>query len=420
LALQLFARIHHQLHDYKYIQTGRRKIVIMSNQAEINTAFIRVSRQDLSREILIHLFQKDELILDELSQKIGVGIPDLTSVVEFLAARGFIQKATIPGLSGKTLVSLRPGENCIIGLDLGGTKLYGAVSDMTGNILVDREIKILGKTGDACLVVLIDLIEQFISEAARRNLKLQGIGVAVPGRVQLESGLVLNAPAVGMHDFPLKEQLVARFGYPVYIDNDLKQAALGETWFGPGKNHRHVVLLSIGTGIAIGALIDGRPLRGAHERLGELGWMVPGREFLGRRYVDFGALETEVSGPGIENRARRLLNGVKDQHFLDELSADTVFEAARNGEAWAVSCVAETVEYLAVLVANIMAFYDPDLIIMSGGVSRSSDLLIPPILKLVVGCVLTQPELVVSSLGYTAGALGALINLVQNCPEFLS
>jgi len=223
-----------------------------------------------------------------------------------------------------------------------------------------------------------------------------------------------------MQDCPLKERLVARFGYPVFIDNDLKQLAVGDTWFGAGKNYRHVVLLAIGTGIAVGTLVDGRVLRGAHERLGELGWSVPGREFLGRQYVGFGALETEASGPGIENRARRLLSGEKDQQFLAELSADTVFEAARNGEAWAERCVAETVEYLAVLVANIMAFYDPDLIILSGGVSQSSDLLIQPILKLVEGCVLTQPVIVLSALGYKAGALGGLINLVQNCPEFLN
>jgi glucokinase len=88
-----------------------------------------------------------------------------------------------------------------------------------------------------------------------------------------------------MRDFPLKERLVARFGDPVYIDNDLKQSALGEAWFGAGKNYRHVVLLSIGTGIAAGMLVDGRLLRGAHERLGELGWVIPGREFLGRQYV---------------------------------------------------------------------------------------------------------------------------------------
>ncbi len=392
----------------------------MSNQAENDIISIRVSRQELSRQILLHLFNKKELTLDEMSQEIGVEMRGMIPVVDFLETKGFVQQTGSPEAHRKTIASFRAGENGIIGLDVGGTKLYGAIIDIAGNILYDREIRNHGKTGEACLEVLIDLIEHFSEEAGRRKLKLHGIGVGVPGSVRLGTGLVVSAPAVGMRDFPLKERLVARFGYPVFIDNDLKQLALGDTWFGAGKNYRHVVLLAIGTGIAVGTLVDGRVLRGAHERLGELGWMVPGREFLGRQYVGFGALETEASGPGIENRARRLLSGEKDKNILAELSADNVFDAARKGEAWAERCVAETVEYLAVLVANIMAFYDPDVIILSGGVSQSSDLLIQPILKLVKGCVLTQPVLVLSSLGYKAGALGALINLVQNCPEFLS
>jgi glucokinase len=391
----------------------------MSNYAEGNFMQIRVSRKELSRQIMIHLIKEKELTLDEISHEIGVEIRAMIPAVDFLETKGFLRETGSSQKNRKAVVSLREGENGIIGLDLGGTKLYGAVSDITGNILYDREIKIHGKTGEACLEVLIELIEHFIEEARSRNLKLHGIGIDVPGRVQLNTGRVVNAPAVGIRDFPLKERLVTRFGYPVYIDNDLKQSALGEAWFGAGKNYRHVVLLSIGTGIAAGMLVDGRLLRGAHERLGELGWTVPGREFLGRKYENFGALETEASGPGIENRARQLLKGKKDEKFLAELGADAVYEAARKGEAWAENCVTETVEYLAVLVANIMAFYDPDIIILSGGVSLASDLLIPPILELVEGCVLTQPLLVLSSLGYKAGALGALINLVQNCPEFL-
>jgi glucokinase len=395
-------------------------VEIMDDMAESNTVSIRVSCQDFSRQILTQFFKKENLTFEEMAEEMGVGTGDLAPAFDFLAAKGFLQLTGPVGADGKSVASLRAGENCVLGFDLGGTKLYGAIVDMTGRILYDREIRIHGITGEACLSLLVEFIAQFIEEAGRKDLKLHGIGVDVPGSVKLDTGWVINAPAVGMHHFPLKERLLERFGYPVFIDNDLKQASLGEAWFGAGKNHRHVVLLAIGTGVAAGMLIDGQPLRGAHERLGELGWMVPGREFLGRKYVDFGALETEASGPGIENRARQLLKGEKEETFLANLSTETVFQAARNGEPWAERVIAETVEYLAVLVANIMAFYDPDLIILSGGVSRSSDLLIPPILERVESCVLTQPALVVSPLGYKAGALGALVNLVQNCPEFLS
>lgn len=113
-----------------------------------------------------------------------------------------------------------------------------------------------------------------------------------------------------------------------------------------------------------------------------------------------------------------MLTGKRSDDELANLTCEDVFNAARGGEEWGKQVVAETVDYLAILIANIMAFYDPDVIILSGGISRSSDLLIDPILKLIQGCVLTQPNIVISSLGYRAGVLGAIVNLILNCPEF--
>ena len=391
----------------------------MENQAQNTRISFRISRDVLYRRILLLLSRHKELLLNDLSQEIGAEITDLTPTLNLLEKKGFIHKANLTEANQGSRISLREGKNCIIGLDLGGTKLYGAVSDIVGNILYEQEIKNHGKSGEACFDMLAILVDRLIDESSQIGTNLLGIGIDVPGRVQLETGLVVNAPAVNMKDFPLKERLESKFGYPVFVDNDLKQASLGEAWFGPGKNYRNVILLAIGTGIAAGAVIDGIPLRGAHQRHGELGWMVPGLDFLGRKYVGFGALEIEASGPGIVNRASRLLHGTKNEILLEELDSEFVFKAARRGEAWAEQCVAETVDYLAVLIANIMAFYDPDIIILSGGVSRSSDLLIPPIMKLIEGCVLTQPNLVPSSLGYKAAVLGAIINLIQNCPEII-
>lgn len=391
----------------------------IEKQVEDNRISIRISSSELYRRILMLLFKSPELQLSNMANEIGVEISDLTPALSYLEDAGFIHKPKLSDKVEKRTVSLRVGENCVVGFDLGGTKLYGAISDLMGNIIYEAEITNHGTSGEACYDMLVSQIELVINESRRRNLKILGIGIDVPGRVHLETGRVVNAPAVNMKDFPLGERIQSKFGCPVYIDNDLKQASLGEAWFGAGKSYRNVVLLAIGTGIAAGMVVDGIPLRGAHLRHGELGWMLPGLEFLGRMYVGFGALETEASGPGIVKRARNLLNGTMDERFLESLNAEVVFEAARNGEKWAQQCIAETVDYLAVLIANIMAFYDPDVIILSGGVSRSSEQLIPPIMKLVEGCVLTQPYIVPSSLGYRAGVLGSIINLVQNSPEFI-
>jgi glucokinase len=143
-------------------------------------------------------------------------------------------------------------------------------------------------------------------------------------------------------------------------------------------------------------------------------------KFLGKHYEGYGPLEVEAGGAGIARRGRNALASFAKRSDIElaNLTSEDVFKAARAGEEWAKPVVAETIDYLAILIANIMAFYDPDIIILSGGISRSSDLLIDPIRKLIEGCVLTQPNIVVSSLGYRAGVLGAIVNVILNCPEF--
>jgi glucokinase len=384
---------------------------------ENNSISIRISKDELIRQILVLIYQHKEINLNELSQETETELSDLVSIIELIEKKGFVRTENQTIITEESKISLQEGKNFIIGLDLGGTKLYGAISDIVGDIIYEKEITNHGKSGEACFGMIVDLINGFIDESTKSEFKLIGIGVDVPGLVQLDTGLVINAPAVNFKEFPLKERLVSKFGLPTYIDNDLKQASIGEAWFGAGKYYRNVVLLSIGTGIAASHVIDGKPLRGGHFRHGELGWMVPGREFLGRAYEGFGALEIEASGLGIEKRASRLLKETENELLLDGLDSARVFKAAQQGEYWAKICIDETVDYLAVLIANIMAFYDPDIIILSGGVSRAGDMLIPPILDRIEGCVLTQPTIRTSSLGYRAGVFGAIINLIQNCPE---
>ena len=378
-----------------------------------------MTTNSLNPKIIKALYRSKTISTSQLMAELGVYPKDLNPALRTLNKAGFIQK-NLPASNRieDSLYSLCSQENCVIGFDLGGTKLFGAITDLEGNFLYEEEIQDHKKTGEACFDMLVSMTHSLLDKAQQIGATIRGIGGQVPGRVRLESGLVLNAPAVQWKEFPLKDRLVQEFGFPVFVDNDLKQSALGEAWFGAGKEHNHVALIAIGTGIAAGVVANDELQRGAHLRHGEIGWMVPGREFLGRTYSGYGPFETEIGGQGIARRAGVLLAGIRSEIELASLTSEDVFNAARKGEEWAKIVVAETVDYLAILIANVMAFYDPDIIILSGGVSRSSDLLINPILRLIQGCVLTQPNIVVSSLEYKAGVLGALVNLLLNCPEF--
>jgi predicted NBD/HSP70 family sugar kinase len=218
--------------------------------------------------------------------------------------------------------------------------------------------------------------------------------------------------------FPLKAKLAERYDLPITVDNDVNLAALGELWFGAGQNVQDMVLVAIGTGIGAGVIIDGALYRGSKEASGEIGNMVPGREFLGKNYQDFGALESAASGTGIAARARELLGSQRSQAELLELTAEDVFESARKGEAWAWTVINETVDYLAIAIANLVSLFDPEMVVLGGGVSRSADLLITPILARMNGMIPNLPKLVVSNLGLQATVMGAITNVLHNTSNF--
>jgi predicted NBD/HSP70 family sugar kinase len=165
-------------------------------------------------------------------------------------------------------------------------------------------------------------------------------------------------------------------------------------------------------------IINGSLYRGSREASGEIGNMITGREFLGNNYLDFGALESVASGTGIAERARKLLATQRPPAELESLTAEDVFDAARLKQEWAWTIINETVDYLAIAIINLVASFDPDLIVLGGGVSRSADLLIEPIMRRIRGVIPNPPRLVVSQLGLRATVMGAITNVLHNTSNF--
>jgi predicted NBD/HSP70 family sugar kinase len=204
---------------------------------------------------------------------------------------------------------------------------------------------------------------------------------------------------------------------PVFVENDVNLAAVGELEFGAGKGVENLVCIAIGTGIGSGIVIGGVLYHGHNSAAGEIGYLPPGIEFLNRRYNQFGALESLASGKGIAERARQVLMESGQSSLPSAFGAENVFEAAREQQPWALRTVDEAVNNLALGVAAYACLLDPDMIILSGGVSRASDLLIGPILDRIDGVVPFIPKLVVSSLGNRAAVLGAIPMVLHQTME---
>ena len=312
----------------------------------------------------------------------------------------------------------------IVGLDLGGTSMVGALADLEGNILHRESVP--SRYGQEGLEALMALVEGLLHVPRLPGQKVRAIGIGAPGVPRSQEGVVVWAPSLGWREMPLKKIVEERFGIPTFVENDVNLHALGEHWRGAGRGVRDLVCIFIGTGIGAGIIINDELYRGADEAAGEVGYIIPHEKYLGRSYGEFGCLESLAAGPGIVRSARQAIQqgiptAILDLAAGDEgaITAELVFAAARQGDAVAQKIVDETVRYLSIAVANVASIINPRRIVLGGGIAKSDDLILEPIKRLIQGVVPAMPEIVPSQLGSDAGVLGAVSLALRSTEDLI-
>jgi len=378
--------------------------------------------REINRSAILEIIRRESPISrSTIAHRLDVSLPTVMRIVDGLIDEGFVRLQGDTEWSGgrrRPLLEFNAEGHIILGVDMGGTKIYGALSDLGGNILDEVNIARHGTTEEDSFNHLTTLINSLLGSPKLAGRQVHGIGVGAPGITMHKEGIVTWANTLHWKNFPLKQRLSELYSLPITVDNDVNLAAMGELWFGAGQNAQNMVMVAIGTGIGAGIIIDGALYRGANEASGEIGNMLTGYEFLGKNFQDFGALESVASGTGIAERGRIALQGERSAEELENLTAEDVFEAAKQRQDWACTIIDETVDYLAIAIANLAVTFDPELIILGGGVSRSADMLVEPILQRINGTIPTLPKLVVSSLGLRAGVMGAITNVLHNTSNF--
>lgn len=391
----------------------------MAHQPTITSAEMR----GINRSAILELIRRESPIArTTIAQRLEVSLPTVMRIVDGLMDDGFVRlhgKTEWSGGRRRPLLEFNADGYVVLGVDMGGTKkIYGAISEIGGNIIDEVEMDRRGSSGEKCYDLLTKLIDALLASPGLKGRKVRGIGVGAPGITHHKDGIVKWAYALNWKDFPLKARLSERYHLPITVDNDVNLAALGEHWFGAGQYTQNMVLIVISAGIGAGIIIDGSLYRGSREASGEIGHMIPGREFLGKSYLDFGALESVASGTGMIDRARTILRSGREAVDLDHLLAENIFEAAKRGEKWACSIVDEIVEHLAIAVANLSVSFDPELIVLGGSATNFADMLVKPILLRIKGVIPTPPRLVISNLGLRATVMGAIITVLHNTSNF--
>ncbi|MDQ3697902.1 MAG: ROK family protein [Gemmatimonadota bacterium] len=284
------------------------------------------------------------------------------------------------------------GQQYIVGVDLGGTNIVvGAMSiDGTRTFGMRSEPTRPERGEDSVVDRIVSLVEQAIAEtmeqtgAARRDFL--GIGVGAPGPLDRAQGVVVVAPNLGWHDFPLRDVISDRVRLPVTLDNDANCATVGEWWQGAAKGGVNVVGMTIGTGIGGGLILDGKLYHGSSDVAGEIGHTTI--DITGRycRCGNYGCLEAYASGPAIAIRAREALERDESSALLkmvdgqlDRINAAMVYEAANQEDGLAREIVRDTAVFLGAGIANLLNIFNPDVVVIAGGVTQAGDRLFEPL-----------------------------------------
>jgi glucokinase len=257
-----------------------------------------------------------------------------------------------------------------IGIDLGGTKIAAGLVDSRGRIRAHRRASTPRGGPRIVIAEIASLVEGLLSAAGVRRRSAAGVGVGIPGQLDLARGIVLNAPNLEWKNVAFASRLAKQVRMRVAIDNDVRCAALGEWRHGAGRGCDSLVCIFVGTGIGGGVIIDGRLIEGATGTAGEVGHTYV--RYGGPRDSrgDRGCLEALASGTGIAARAARELKR-RRRGVLGRIvspRAEDVVAAARKGDRLARKILHETADDLAAGVASVINLINPERVILGGGV----------------------------------------------------
>ena len=278
----------------------------------------------------------------------------------------------------------------VLGIDLGGSKILTAVVNSKGDILSrDHNITPAAKGPEAVIQVILESIKRTLNQVSIKTAELEAICLGAPGLSNPETGVVFTSPHLpGWKDVPLRDIISERTGVKTLLINDANAAAFGELCFGAAKGARNFIYITLSTGIGGGIVTDGEIYGGSLGTAGEIGHMTIETNGPKCNCGNTGCWETLASGTALAREARqRIVAGTKTSILkysngdIQKVTAETVHNAAQEGDALAGELIAQTGYYVGVGLANLINILNPELIVIGGGLSNIGDKLLVPAYK---------------------------------------
>lgn len=358
--------------------------------------------------VLEHMAHAMQASRAEISESLGLSQASVSRVVTRLIARGILTETgetTTTAGRPRSVVGFNLDSNCVVGIDLGGTKCHGVVANLAGEVL-DEEF-ILVAEGDGGARTLELMWARLKKKATDQRRSVGAVAIGIPAVIDPSSGLAWRGPNIGWEGFDVGK-LVGGFGLPYTIENDVNLAAIAEGEVGQAVGCADFAVISIGTGLGAAIVANGKLIRGRHNSAGEVGYLP--HPFLPPSDSHSLNLESVLSGAGLANDAREILKSHPDAaiEFGTEPTGRDVVEAGIAGKPYASELVRLLQVALEEVIVAIAAVTDPEMVIIDGSIGRALAPELDRIASNVRRRLPAGPRVAISDLGPNSTVRGAI------------
>lgn len=369
--------------------------------------------KSVNKSIILNKIRTDAPISRaQIAKEARLTPPTVSSNVKELIEQGIVLESELgESLGGRkpTMLKINHKAFYVIGVDAGPKTITCVLSDLSGEIIKRTSKQLtLPLTNEQFIHILKQSIYEVLDNLRVAKDKIIGIGIAMHGVVEVETGISLYAPNLGLTNIPIKQELEHEFSIDVKIENDARAMALGESWFGNHGKLKSMLAVNLGRGVGAGLVIDGQLYHGAWDIAGEIGHMMIDPKGDRCECGNYGCLQTFATGEAIAKLANKRLSEKIHQPVTGEL----IYELAIAGNEDCINVLQETGKRIGVGLTNLIHIINPEKIVLGGAVTKSSQFILPVIQNFIAEHALTsqakQTEVTITNLGDDATIIGAV------------
>jgi glucokinase-like ROK family protein len=360
-----------------------------------------------------------------LAKKSGLSAPTVSRIVEALIRDGLTTEIGAGESNGgrrPTLLKFSGHGGFIIGIDLGTTNIYGVLTNLDAKVLAEIRRPTQVEDGFSRIMERTsEIINELRNHLGNKKGKVCGIGMAIAGLINRERNIVEFSPDFHWHNVDVRAALSQSHEIPIMFDNVTRVMALGEMWYGAGRDYRNFIMINVGYGIGAGIIIQGIPLYGLRGMAGEFGHITLDKDSDAQcECGNFGCLEALASGNAIAKAAKKELQGGSGSVLLDmckgdlsRLTTEMVANAAKQGDGTAWKIFDRAAEYLGLGIAGLINLLNPEAVFIGGGVAQAGDILFDKVRKTVNARALNKTAGEVAILPATFGLKSAVMGAIS-------